>query len=89
MRTLKRASIGTFIIASALMMVLGGYNSSIVDKSSFFRNDFGIKLAKRLDEIKGEITIGRMAASIPTLKTTSTKIAILSPYPIIPYNLIN
>jgi len=74
MKTLKRATFGTFMIASALMIALGGYNSALVDETAFLRNDFGIKLAKRLDEIKGEIIVGRMAASIPTWNQSSTKL---------------
>lgn len=71
MKALKRALFTTTIGASFLMLAIGGYNSAIVDHSAFFKNDLGIKLAKRLDEIKGEIVIGRMAASLPSFQKKS------------------
>jgi hypothetical protein len=74
MNAFKKAILGTVLTSSFLMLALGSYNSATLDKSVFKRNDFGIKLAKRLDEIKGEITIGRMAASLPTWSQTSTKL---------------
>lgn len=68
MKALKKALFTTTIGAIFMMLALGGYNSALIDPSAFVKNDLGIKLAKRLDEIRGEITIGRVAASIPTFK---------------------
>jgi len=63
MRALKQLSMG-FIMAGVLgTVVLGSYNSIIVNNDAFMNKSAGIKFTKRLDEINGKIVIGRMAAS--------------------------
>tara|TARA_Y100000768_G_scaffold389043_2_gene391429 strand:- start:19685 stop:20578 length:894 start_codon:yes stop_codon:yes gene_type:complete len=72
MKALKRATLTSCLVFTFLVVAIGGYNTLQVESVQFNRNLFDIKLAKRLDEIKGEITIGRIAASVPKLKKTST-----------------
>lgn len=63
MKALKQMSMG-FIMAGVLgTVVLGSYNSIIVNNDAFMNKSAGIKFTKRLDEINGKIVIGRMAAS--------------------------
>lgn len=45
------------------LMLTGVYNSILVNSDSFMGQDWGIKFVKRLDELQGKITVGRMAAS--------------------------
>lgn len=63
MTTLKRAtfSISTFSVVA--LMLLGFYNSVLIKNDSFMAYDSGVKFVKRLDELNGKITHGRMAAS--------------------------
>jgi hypothetical protein len=65
MKSLKKALFTTTILGAVSFFVLGSMNSIVVDKQAFLRNDLNIKFAKRLDEMNGEVVIGRMAASIP------------------------
>ena len=65
MKSVKRAFLGTAFMGTAFLMVLGSYNTFSVDYSAFTKNDLDIKFSKRLDNITGEIIIGRMAASVP------------------------
>lgn len=66
MKNLKKALFGTTLLGAVSFFVLGSMNSIVVDKSAFLKNDLNIKFAKRLDEMTGEVVVGRMAASIPT-----------------------
>ncbi len=65
MKALKKVLIGTAVLGTFTFFIQGSMNSIIVDKQAFLKNDLNIKFAKRLDEMNGEIIIGRMAASIP------------------------
>jgi hypothetical protein len=72
MKTIKKALLGTAILGSVAFFGLGSFNSIVVDKNAFLKNDLNIKFAKRLDDMKGEITIGRMAASLPKWTPTES-----------------
>jgi|LULL01.1.fsa_nt_gb hypothetical protein len=65
MKALKRVFIGVTVFVTTSFFILGGMNSIIVDENAFLKNDLNIKFAKRLDDLNGEVTIGRMAASLP------------------------
>jgi hypothetical protein len=73
MKILKRTFIGTGLLGTALMVVLASYNTMSVDYTAFTKNDLDIRFSKRLDNITGEIIIGRMAASIPKWNEIATK----------------
>jgi hypothetical protein len=64
MKLLKKATIWTFLIGAMVFFIVGTFNSPIYNKSAFLQNKFAIKFAKRLDEVNGEVTFGRMAASL-------------------------
>lgn len=68
MKGLKKGLLGTTILSATLLVAFGSFNSIVVDKASFLKNDFKITFAKRLDDMNGEVTIGRMAASLPKFK---------------------
>jgi hypothetical protein len=63
MKALKKLTLSITGVAVLGTVVLGSYNSMFVNNVSFMSADSGIKFTKRLDEINGRITIGRMAAS--------------------------
>lgn len=63
MKALKKVSLSIVSIATLGTLVLGSYNSMVVNNDAFMTADSGIKFTKRLDEINGKVTIGRMAAS--------------------------
>lgn len=64
MKLLKKATIWTFLIGAMVFFIIGTFNSPIYNKSAFLQNKFAIQFAKRLDEVNGEVTFGRMAASL-------------------------
>lgn len=63
MKALKKLTLTITGFGVLGTIVLGSYNSMFVNNVSFMSADSGIKFTKRLDEINGRITIGRMAAS--------------------------
>lgn len=63
MKALKKLSLTVTGLATLGTLVLGSYNSMVVNNDAFMSADSGIKFTKRLDEINGKVTIGRMAAS--------------------------
>jgi hypothetical protein len=73
MKAMKRTFIGTSLLGTAFMVMLASYNTMSVDYTAFSRNDLDIKFSKRLDNITGEVTIGRMAASIPKWNKIASK----------------
>lgn len=50
-------------VAALALMASGAYNSMLMSDNSFMTEVSEIKFAKRLDEINGNIVVGRMAAS--------------------------
>ena len=72
MKSLKRLLLGTTLLGTVAFFVLGSMNSIVVDKKAFLRNDLNITFAKRLDEMNGDVVIGRMAASIPKWDNTKS-----------------
>lgn len=72
MKTIKKALIGTALLGTASFFILGSMNSIVVDKQAFLKNDLNIKFAKRIDDITGEVEIGRMAASIPKWNSSNS-----------------
>lgn len=69
MNTLKKYTLSTTGFAILFLLLTGMYNSIQVNSSEFMRTPTDIRFVKRLDEIKGKIRIGRMAAS--TIKWSS------------------
>jgi hypothetical protein len=63
MNTLTRVSLKLTSLAILGSVALASYNSMIVNNDSFMNANTGIKFTKRLDEINGKVTVGRMAAS--------------------------
>ena len=63
MKALKRLTLTITGIGVLGTVVLGSYNSMFVNNDAFMTADSGIRFTKRLDEINGKVTIGRMAAS--------------------------
>lgn len=63
MKALKKLSLTITSIATLGTIVLASYNSMVVNNDAFMSANSGIKFTKRLDEINGKVTIGRMAAS--------------------------
>lgn len=74
MKAIKSITIFTFFTIAALFVVLGGFNSIYTDQTAFMENDFDIKFAKRIDEMNGEVTVGRLAASLRPWKDSVKKI---------------
>ena len=72
MRTFKKALLvmGSFGVVG--FFAIGTMNSIVVNKGAFFKNEFNIKFAKRLDDLNGEVVYGRMAASIPKWDPTKS-----------------
>lgn len=64
MKTTKKVASWTFIVGGLIFFVWGSMNSPVLNKAAFNQNKFDIKFAKRLDEMNGEIVMGRMAASL-------------------------
>lgn len=64
MNVIKRTLLGTGLVGTAFMVVLASYNTMSIDYTAFTKNDLGIKFSKRLDNITGELVVGRMAASV-------------------------
>lgn len=71
MTTLKRATFSISSVSVVALVLLGFYNSVLIKNDSFMAYDSGVKFVKRLDELNGKITHGRMAAS--TKKWTQLK----------------
>ncbi len=65
MKTVKKILLSTTLFGIMTFTFVGFNNSIVVNKTSFLDNRFSIKFAKRLDEMNGEVTFGRMAASLP------------------------
>lgn len=65
MKTMKKAIIGMSLTAGIAFVGMGFYNSMNITKTAFFENKLNIKFAKRLDEMTGQVVLGRMAASVP------------------------
>ena len=63
MRALNKLSLGTVTLSLFAAIAMGSYNSMIMGDDTFMADSSGISFTKRLDEIRGEIVIGRMAAS--------------------------
>jgi len=69
--TIRRVTISFSSIALVMLAFTGIYNTIIIKNDSFMAYDSGVKFVKRLDEINGKVTFGRMAASA----TSWTKLA--------------
>jgi hypothetical protein len=65
MKALKKLALTTTCLSVLGVMFSGGYNSLVMSNDAFMEIDSGVKFVKRLDEVNGEVTIGRMAASAP------------------------
>ena len=63
MNNLKSFTLSTTGFMFTFLMFMGIYNSVQVNSSSFMQQTTDIRFIKRLDEIKGKVTLGRMAAS--------------------------
>lgn len=68
MTTVKRVTFSVSTFSFVALMVLGLYNSLLIKNDSFMAYDSGVKFVKRLDELNGKVTVGRLAAS--TMKWT-------------------
>lgn len=68
MKVLKKVALTTTCLSVLASMFAGGYNSLVMSNDAFMEIDSGIKFVKRLDEVNGQVTIGRMAASAPARK---------------------
>ena len=68
MKTYKRFGTWSLLVGGLTFFVWGSMNSQVVDQRAFMQNKFDIKFAKRLDEMNGEIVMGRMAASLDKSK---------------------
>lgn len=64
MKAIKKVFISTFIVGAGSLFLMGSFNSIVVDKATFLKNDLNIRFAKRLDDMNGKVVIGRMAASV-------------------------
>ncbi|MBT4792414.1 MAG: hypothetical protein HON90_12655 [Halobacteriovoraceae bacterium] len=82
MKSLKKAFYGTLFLGAIGFVVSGSMNSIVINKKAFLKNDLNIKFAKRLDDMKGEIVIGRMAASIPSWRTPTKSLTIKKEAPV-------
>lgn len=66
MKAIKRAFYGSIVLGACGFFALGSFNSfDISYRKHSLKNDFNIKFAKRIDDMTGEVVVGRMAASIP------------------------
>lgn len=66
MKAIKRAFYGSIALGTSGLFVLGSFNSfDISSRKIRLKNDFNIQFAKRIDDMTGEVIVGRMAASIP------------------------
>jgi len=63
MKALKKLSLSITTLGILGSVILAGYNSMVVNNDAFMTADSGIRFTKRLDELNGKVTIGRMAAS--------------------------
>jgi len=80
MKTIKKTAFWTTSMIAALFVVMGSFNSPVLDRTSFLKNDLNIQFAKRLDEVNGNIVEGRMAASIGnTFKWKSLSKSLIKP----------
>lgn len=66
MSTLGKTFKYGIVLPSCMLVALAGYNSYRFNTISPLKNDFNIKLTKRLDETLGEVKFGRAAASLST-----------------------
>jgi hypothetical protein len=76
MTALKRVTVSFSSFAFAVLAVSGVYNTVVLKNDSFMAYDSGVKFVKRLDEIQGRITIGRMAASTKSWTKLAPKQAV-------------
>lgn len=77
MKSLKRTFAALGVFSTCMLVGLGSYNSYKFNSVSFLKNDFNIKFSKRLDEYYGKVTVGRLAASVPTWKTKTSDKALI------------
>lgn len=63
MNALNKLTLSTTGFTVSLLLFMGVYNSIQVNSYGFMQQPTDIRFIKRLDEIKGKVTIGRMAAS--------------------------
>lgn len=61
-QTLKTTTLGFAGLFGITMMILGSYNTAVVNNDPF-STTIKSKFVKRLDEVNGKIIVGRMAAS--------------------------
>jgi hypothetical protein len=73
MNALKRITVNTTTVAISGLLLMGFYNSVQMNSDAFMQTSTDIRFVKRLDEIKGTITIGRMAASAIKWESLSSK----------------
>ena len=63
MLTVKRVTFSVSTFGFAALVMMGLYNSLLIKNDSFMAYDSGVKFVKRLDELNGKVTVGRLAAS--------------------------
>ncbi|MCT4642393.1 MAG: hypothetical protein N4A33_08860 [Bacteriovoracaceae bacterium] len=63
MKVLKKMAIILGSSSFVLGLTLTAYNSVVINNNSFMSENMGVAFSKRLDEVNGKVTIGRMAAS--------------------------
>lgn len=63
MKTFKKFTMTTFALTGFAILASGGYNTMLMQDDSFMNAASEITFAKRLDELNGEVVVGRMAAS--------------------------
>ena len=73
MKAYKKAFLGSMVLAGGFMLAMGSFNSIVINHSSFMRDDYGIRFAKSLDEMNGEVIKGRVTASIPKFTEVTKK----------------
>lgn len=73
MTTAKRVTFSVSTFSFVALMTLGLYNSLLIKNDSFMAYDSGVRFVKRLDELNGKVTVGRLAASTKKWSKLETK----------------
>jgi hypothetical protein len=77
--TIRKVTISCSTFVFALLAMTGVYNTVVLNNDSFMAFDSGVKFVKRLDEINGRVTFGRMAASAKSWTKLETKKIVAQP----------
>lgn len=72
MKVARNVFFTSTVFMGILFIMLGTFNSIVVDKNAFLKNDYNITFAKRLDDMTGEVRVGRRAASISPWSVQNT-----------------